>query len=356
MPMKKHSLFIVYTALFLVLCLLPALGLAVLGPSPLLANESATRTPALRNRDGSFNGEVLSDTADYVETRFAFRPWLVSARSFLYEKLLQSSAEPQVVLGRGGELFYTSTLNDYSGIGLTEDELRQIAAHLKTIQDGLEAQGKVFVFTVAPNKNSVIPEAMPGRFPENLAGSNYRRLLPLLKEAGVHTVDLHSMLSGHADLYYRTDSHWTAEGAALAADALLQSVGRDSSFSAGPFVQQGVHVGDLYQMLYPTGKGREAETVYEPGFVYETAADPRDGNAITIRSSSSAGSGSLYCLRDSFGIALYPYLAEAFSEAEFSRSADYSSAAFEELEADTVILEIVERNLPQLLTAAGDGA
>ena len=50
-----------------------------------------------------------------------------------------------------------------------------------------------------------------------------------------------------------------------------------------------------------------------------------------------------------FGIALYPYLAEAFAAAEFSRSADYSVEAFSGLGADAVILEIVERNLPLLL-------
>ena len=68
---KKHSRFILYTALFLALCLLPSLGLAVLGPSPLLANESAVRTPALQNRDGSFNRSVLTDVSNYVE-RFTF--------------------------------------------------------------------------------------------------------------------------------------------------------------------------------------------------------------------------------------------------------------------------------------------
>ena len=102
-------------------------------------------------------------------------------------------------------------------------------------------------------------------------------------------------------------------------------------------------------MLYPTGSGREAELVYVSGFTYETASDPRGGNAITIRTTSETGTGSLYCLRDSFGIALYPYLAEAFASAEFSRSADYSLAAFEQVDADTVILEIVERNIAQLL-------
>ena len=171
----------------------------------------------------------------------------------------------------------------------------------------------------------------------------------MLREAGVKHVDLHALLSGHPELYYRTDSHWTPEGAALAADTLLAALNRESGFAAGPFSEAGRHIGDLYQMLYPLGKGREAELEYSSGFSYETASDPRGGNAITIRTTAPDRSGSLYCRRDSFGIALYPYLAEAFGAAEFSRSADYSAEAFSGLGADTVILEIVERNLPLLL-------
>ena len=347
--MKKSGLTIVYICLFFALCLLPALGMAVLGPSPLLANESAPRTPTLISRDGTLNAGVLADVSNYAETRFAFRPYLVSARSFLYEKLLHTSAEPQVVLGKDGELFYASTVDDYTGLGLSDAELRQITAHLKAVQDALEARGVRFLFTVAPNKSSLIPGSMPDRYPEDLGGSNARRLLPLLRESGVHTADLYAPLEGRQDLYYRTDSHWTAEGAALAADTLLAALDRESGYFAGPFAEHGPHAGDLYQMMYPTGKGREAELVYAPGFTYETASDPRGGNAITIRTACEAGSGRLYCLRDSFGIALYPYLAEAFETAEFSRSADYSLAAFENVDADTVILEIVERNLAQLL-------
>ena len=47
--------------------------------------------------------------------------------------------------------------------------------------------------------------------------------------------------------------------------------------------------------------------------------------------------------------------ADSFAEAVFSRSADYSPAAFADLSADVVILEIVERNLPRLLPN-GDAA
>ena len=347
--MMKRSLSVLFIGVFLLLCLIPSVGMLIGGPSPLLANESAPRTPAFLDRDGHPNPSVLADTTDYIGTRFALRPLLVSARSFLYETLLHTSAEKQVTLGENGELYYSSTLDDYCGVGLSDDELRLIAARLAEIQAQVERDGGQFVFAVAPNKNSVIPERMPARFPADRAGANYTRLLPLLREAGVNCVDLCALLSDCPELYYRTDSHWTAEGAALAADALLASLNRESRFAAGPFSEAGTHIGDLYPMLYPVGKGRDSELVYSPGFSYETASDPRGGNAITIRTTTRGQTGSLYCRRDSFGIALYPYLAEAFGTAEFSRSANYSAEAFSGLGADAVILEIVERNLSLLL-------
>ena len=356
--MKKSFsiLSILMTGIFLTLCLVPSLGMLLTGPSPLLANESAPRTPAMTDRDGNFNADVLSEAADYVGSRFALRPYLVSARSFLFEKLFHSSAEEQVILGHDGQFYYSSTLDDFCGMGLGDAELQRIAAHLAALQTQVESRGARFLFVVAPNKNSVNAGGMPARFPANRAQANYTRLLPMLEEAGVHTVDLYGILAGHPELYYRTDSHWTPEGAAVAADAMLSAVGKNTAFSEGPFSPEGLHIGDLYQMLYPVGSGREAELVYVPGFSHETASDPRGGNAITIRTSSPAGQGSLFCLRDSFGIALYPYLAEAFETAEFSRSSDYSAEAFSKLDADVVILEIVERNLSQLLPAEDSAA
>ncbi len=339
--MRKH----LFTWIFIILCLLPALGMLVLGPSPLLANETAPPTP-------TWNRNIFSDLTDYIGSHFAFRPALVSARSFLYEKLLKTSAEEQVVLGQGGQLYYASTVDDYAGQGLKDEDLERIAQHLRALQDVTEERGAVFVFTVAPNKNTIVPQ-MPHRIPSSHETSNVARLKPLLQQYGIHTIDLEEVLAGNPDLYYGTDSHWTAEGAALAADALLSGLGNESHFAEGPFAQDGLHIGDLYQMLYPTGCGREPELVYSPGFSYSTEGDTRGGNAITIRTHAAEGSTrdprNLRCLRDSFGIALYPYLAEVFEEAVFSRSQDYSTKAFSEMDEDVVILEIVERNLSLLL-------
>lgn len=213
---KKAVLSVLMAGAFLLLCLIPSVGMLTGGPSPLLANETAPRTPSLKTPDGRLNENFLSEIADYVGTRFALRPAMVSARSYLFEKLFHSSAEEQVVLGRGAEMYYASTLNDYCGVSLSEDELHAVVRQLKAIQETVEGNGGRFLFTVAPNKNTVAPGGMPDRFPAGHAQSNLARIVPMLEEAGIPYVDLQAVLQEGAVLYYKTDSHWTARGAALA--------------------------------------------------------------------------------------------------------------------------------------------
>ena len=56
--------------------------------------------------------------------------------------------------------------------------------------------------------------------------------------------------------------------------------------------------------------------------------------------------------RDSFGNLLHLFLADAFGEAAFSRAMPYTMSLLDQTGADTVIVEIVERNLDWLATQA----
>ena len=56
--------------------------------------------------------------------------------------------------------------------------------------------------------------------------------------------------------------------------------------------------------------------------------------------------------RDSFGNTLYPFLADSFGHAVFSRSMPWQMTLLEETGADTVVLELVERNLDYLARRA----
>ncbi len=341
--MKKKFFSILYIALALLLCLTPSLGMLVLGESGAAANQVLASRPSLRDRDGAWNARVLNDCADWLADRFALRQELVGLWSALHVRALGSSPQEQVLLGSEGWLYYAPTLPDYCGQALSEPELEAVALRLAGLQAEAESRGARFLLVVAPNKNSLYPGHMPAAYPENHAGSSWEKLRPLLDREGVAYVDLFSLPLP----YYRTDTHWTAEGAAQAADAVLAALGRESAYAAGPFAPGALRSGDLYEMLYPAGSGAETELLYVPALGFTHLNDPREGNAIRILTEGGAA-GSLFCWRDSFGISLYPYLADAFAEACFSRSTDYD---LPEGSYDVVILEIVERSLPQLVPA-----
>ena len=347
-----RALWVVLIVLFLVLSLLPWLGMYLFGESKASANEILASKPVLVDRDGRLNTRVLNDTSDYIADRFAFRQKLVTVWSALNAKLFHSSAEEQVVLGTQGWLYYEPTIDDYIGRSMSAEELEHAAAYLASLQRAAESRGARFVFTIAPNKNSLYAENMPSYIPANHGGSNAECLKPYLEEYSVNYIDLFSVFEGNEEvLYYRTDSHWTDRGAALAADALLGAMAVESNFFSGPFSTGGGHRGDLYEMLYPAGKELEESEEYEKGFSYTLSGDPKGGNALKIVSSNEGKEAVLLCWRDSFGISLYPYLAESFGEASFLRSGSYDMTMIDKTGADVVLIELVERNLPTLAEA-----
>ena len=173
----KHAISKVYIALFLLLCLLPSLGILVFGESGAAANEILSPRPR-------WGWEVLSQTADYLADHFALRQPMVALWSRLNAALGHSTDE-QVLLGREGWLYYTPSLPDYLGEHLEDADLEQIARNLAFLQQRCEESGRQFLFTIAPNKNSLYPEYMPAWATNGHEQANSVRLRPLLEQYGV---------------------------------------------------------------------------------------------------------------------------------------------------------------------------
>ena len=344
--MKKAKL--IFISIFIVLCLIPSVGMLIFGEAQPAANEVLTGRPSVTTRSGELNLSFLSDVSDYIADRFAFRQELATAWAGVNAKLLGTSVEEQVILGSDGWLYFSDTLPDYMGQGMSDTELRYLANDLALMQEYIVSQGKHFIFTIAPNKNSIYSEHMPEYIENRHSESNAARVGAYLDAAGVNYLDLLDILGNEENLYYKTDTHWNSRGAALAADGLLNMLDRGGDYSTASFAVSEEHRGDLYEMLYPAGRATETVTVYGGEFSYVCESDPNGGNAITIKTSCDGGSGGLMCWRDSFGIALYPYLAQSFVAATFSRSADYNLTLADS--ADTVIIELVERNLSNILS------
>lgn len=353
----KHKIFyVLFLVCGLALCLFPLLGLTVTGPAPAAANEMLALLPSVRTERGGFNWNFLSDLSDYFADHFSCRQELITLNAALEKNLLGESASEQVVCGSDGWLYYAETLDDYQGQNRLSDRQIWAAAHtLALIQESVEGRGAAFLFTVVPNKNTVYPDHMPARYLRAFAPGNRERLFDALAQSGVRSLDLTPIFQAEDEtLYLKRDSHWTNLGAALACDAICSALGRSlpPQYDPSAFTARRDYAGDLYAMLYPTGTGKDLQTYPKraPSFSY---ADPiRSPEDQRILTRCEGQTGALLMFRDSFGNSLHSFLAESFGQACFSRAMPYRLTLLSSVEADTVVIELVERNIPWLAERA----
>lgn len=290
-------------------------------PSKAAANEILSSEP-------SFGADMLNQFYNYFNDHFAFRQEFITLWAYLNSGLFKTSVEEKVLLGTDGWLYYSQDL----GNALSDEQLNTIARNIRKIQDDVEKKGRKFIFTIAPDKTNLHADNLPANIHNESMG---KKIKPFLIENGVNYVDLFD----ESIPYFSTDSHWTTYGAAMVCDKLI-----GTSFSSRSFDIETSHRGDLYEMLYPAGSFEEDDM--KCLVEYSSLSDTAEGNAITIKTEGK-GDKVLYCWRDSFGVSLFPFLAEATKSATFSRSTTYDTSKCED--ADIVILEIVERNLGKLI-------
>lgn len=342
--------YITFAALVLALCLVPSLGMLLPeGGGEAGGNQVLTAPPSLTDETGRLDPDYLSDLTAYLEDSHFLRQEMISAWSALNAGVLATSISDQVILGTEGWLYYRETVDDYVGTGLLDGrEIFSAARNLALVDQYCQSQGASFLFTIAPNKNSLYDEHMPDltRLSE---GSNADALARALAEEGVAYLDLFAVFENQEEvLYFTQDSHWNEKGAALAADAVNAALGRESNYFAGPFSEGEGHLGDLCEMIFPAGGAPEPAPAYGGAFTFTYDVPIRSAENQTIMT-TGGGEGALLLFRDSFGNLLYPYLAESFGRALFSRAMPIRLDMIAQREADTVVLELVERNIDYLI-------
>ncbi|MBQ2307845.1 MAG: hypothetical protein II184_10070 [Clostridia bacterium] len=283
------------------------------------------------------------------------------------------SGNPDVIVGRDGWLYYAPTLADYLEAGTIDDAgFAELGRRLEILRDYCEARGAEFVFVCVPNKNTVYPEHMPRLYGSGAgAGGNLSRLPGLLRTAGVNGPDLRTLLTsarngyfagGDPELYYKTDTHWNAAGAAVCADWLAVALGGSGTpYSECPAIGLASFGGDLYRLLYPYGASKRVDTEYGPGVSADAPHFKFDKPPVSmmdmdIVTDKPSANGRLLVFRDSFGSALVPLLSERFGHVRYLRGdAPYDFTKVESEQPDAVILILAERNLRRLLECDFNG-
>lgn len=342
--MKNKLIYPLFVGVFLMLCLSLSIGTLIAGPADAAANEKLAQMPSFKTEDGRINTGYPAQLQEYVNDRFFLRQKLITLdRRMSY--LLGVSGEERVIAGKDGWLFFTDTLGDYTGTGLMNSrELFSAASNVALMDEYCRHNGKKFTFIIAPNKNSLYGQYMPD-YGVTAKTTNAKQIHRLLDQLGVTYVDLFTAF-GEVDepLYFSHDSHWNSRGAALGADLINRSFGIETTYFDADFSTHAAHDGDLYAMVFPGAQDPETDPVYGGQLNYTFTSKATQPDAITLNTEGT-GTGTLMCYRDSFGMLLFPYLADSYAAAKFSRVVNYDLTGSE----DYVAIELVERNLQYLI-------
>ncbi len=353
----KSAGYLLFIAVFFLASLAPLLCMGIDKPVEGLENrvpapvprffETSPQDSASQGDKAEINADYFKELGAYFADRFAFRQQMVTADAKL-NALLGESSKDSVIVGKDGWLYFSDTLPDYLGNDVLSDrQIHNIVTNLSLMREYASARGADFLFTVAPNKNSLYPEHMPNRYVPVTSESNLGKLVSALGD--VPYADCYSALaSSEETLYHATDSHWNNRGACLAYNTLLDALQKPHERYDGIRTHmEKCFEGDLETMLFPRAVQKREDVIYETDFHYRMTLG-KDVESIRVGTENPGQEGSLVMYRDSFGNALLPFLAESYATALFSKSVPYDCGLIDAQQADTVIVEIAERNLPEL--------
>jgi alginate O-acetyltransferase complex protein AlgJ len=286
----------------------------------------------------------------------------------------------RVIQGKDGWLYYAQ---DFRLACNPKLSLPAVMDGLKRLHTAIEASGRKLVISVVPDKSTAIPQYLPESFAFKSCSQEHRKeFWQEIVACNLPFVDIREPLA-EADraarhpMYRRLDTHWNVQGAAVWDKSVLAALdpkliedmtipgvdqgapSNESPFVAGPVID---HQGDLTVMLGAPrtepmlqirlrrkGVTLSSDGVPLPGNVPPLLARELAGTPVTTEASTTAAPlypGHTLILGDSFYDAPRKLFAPFMSRltAVYVR-ADPAKITQSIIDADTVVLEVVERDL-----------
>lgn len=168
--------------------------------------------------DGSF----MKDFETYLTDQFPFRDAVISAKT-LADRILGKNEENGVYIGKSGYLFDSQT--PYSG-----EKVKAIAKAVKKF--GNNHSDLETAFILAPNSSYVYSEFLPKYL--ELPGQNQqlKSIRKQIESDNIYWPSTASLLKKNAEkaqLYYKTDHHWTTRGAYILFKEICMQWGFEAS-------------------------------------------------------------------------------------------------------------------------------
>ena len=218
-----------------------------------LENTTLTQRPKVTAQILSSAGlnRFFNDYTQYTKDQIPGRDAWISLQSFVETALLQKTQSGGILLGDKGQMFDRT-------YGLVSSEERTLPRNIAAVASlAARCPGKVYVM-VAPAASSIYPERVPAHAPLLQEESYLGQIQAAVEQAGGVYLPLKDALSAHKDeyIYYRTDHHWTTQGAYYAYSELCGALGLEPFDRAA---HTAVDVPDFYGTFYSRARTWNAQ-------------------------------------------------------------------------------------------------
>ena len=315
--MKK--LYIIFIVLFAALIVVPAVWVFASEDVSFSDNENRMlQTAPKLNGDSVLSGKFQDELNEYVTDQFPARDTWTALGSRI--KMLCGMKDiGGAYIGKDG--YYPEMITP-DGV-----DLASFQQNLALVNNFAQRN---------PDRNTtllLVPATgtvMQDKLPKNAQTYDFAGLFSVAKQAldGVALPDLYGALTAHGDeyIYYRTDHHWTTDGAKIAYDCLMEDKG---AYKGNPELFSDSFLGTTYSKTLDS-HARPDEVYIAPvksglkvnadgrdiDFYYKDAANEKDkykvffgGNygQVSIRGGAENGK-TLLVIKDSFANSLVPFL------------------------------------------------
>ncbi len=263
------------------------------------------------------SGEFSQKAGPYIADQFPLRDGFIAAKA--YTEILLGKKENGGVINAEGYL-----------IAKPQQAQNRLSDNLTAINDFKNNTGATLTVAALPRSIDVFAEKLPDAYPTEGLYEIWQEYFSKTGELGLNAVDLYTPLC-EQNLYYKTDHHYTTEGAYMAYCVLGESLGY-SPYPAEYFTKQTVSNDFCGTSMRASGfylSKRDSITLFRYGNDTEYTITA-DGKSISLydfealdktdkysvflggnhrRVDISSGKEKLLIIRDSFADSIAPFLA-----------------------------------------------
>jgi alginate O-acetyltransferase complex protein AlgJ len=299
---------------------------------------------------------LLEFKAFYAE-HYGFKETLLTDYISFKKTILNENALPNRIVEADNNWWflgnhYNNSLNDAFGVEkFTENDLFKISEYLESWKDYLNRKNIAFYVLIPSDKNKIYKEKLPFKMVSK--PTRVEQLKHYLKNRNLDIIDLTETLleaKKRNAIYLKNDTHWNSLGAFKGYEHLIKTIQEDITIKQEPLgdysykYEKNFH-GDIPRLVYqqnPTTKPYLDKTFYNSTELFNDDYERHYKNETKEK--------NILVFHDSFMLAMMPFINETFKNSRYLKSIQLDHLKIEAYQPDIVVLELVERNLSDLIS------